>query len=88
MVEFDGDLGREHVYVRLECKSSAHGAHRNCRIFGMKFYIRDVLWLTVVVALLVPTYEFSDLAGKPDAGTLHVRFERGPQQTEPVRHRA
>jgi hypothetical protein len=54
----------------------------------MKFYIRDVLWLTVVVALLVPTYEFSDLAGKPDAGTLHVRFERGPQQTEPVRHRA
>jgi hypothetical protein len=26
--------------------------------------------------------------GKPDAGNLHVRFERGPQETEPVRHRA
>ena len=26
--------------------------------------------------------------GKPDAGKPHVRFERGPQETEPVRHRA
>jgi hypothetical protein len=26
--------------------------------------------------------------GKPDAGNPHVRFERGPQETEPVRHRA
>ena len=26
--------------------------------------------------------------GKPDAGNSHVRFERGPQETEPVRHRA
>ena len=26
--------------------------------------------------------------GKPDAGNLHVRFERGPQETEPERHRA
>jgi hypothetical protein len=25
---------------------------------------------------------------KPDAGNPHVRFERGPQETEPVRHRA
>ena len=26
--------------------------------------------------------------GKPGAGNPHVRFERGPQETEPVRHRA
>ena len=26
--------------------------------------------------------------GKPDAGNPHVRFERGPQETELVRHRA
>ena len=26
--------------------------------------------------------------GKPYAGNPHVRFERGPQETEPVRHRA
>ena len=26
--------------------------------------------------------------GKPDAGNSHVRFERGPQETEPERHRA
>ena len=25
---------------------------------------------------------------KPDAGNPHVRFDRGPQETEPVRHRA
>ena len=25
---------------------------------------------------------------EPDAGNSHVRFERGPQETEPVRHRA
>ncbi len=25
---------------------------------------------------------------KPDAGNPHVRFEWGPQETEPVRHRA
>ena len=25
---------------------------------------------------------------KPDAGNSHVRFERGPQETEPARHRA
>jgi hypothetical protein len=26
--------------------------------------------------------------GKPDAGNSHVRFEWGPQETEPSRHRA
>jgi len=26
--------------------------------------------------------------GKPYAGNPHVRFERGPQETEPARHRA
>jgi len=26
--------------------------------------------------------------GKPDAGNPHVRFERGPQETERWRHRA
>jgi len=26
--------------------------------------------------------------GKPYAGNPHVRFERGPQETEPSRHRA
>jgi hypothetical protein len=26
--------------------------------------------------------------GKPDAGNPHVRFERGPQETEPSGHRA
>ena len=26
--------------------------------------------------------------GKPDAGNSHVRFERGPQETEPLGHRA
>ena len=26
--------------------------------------------------------------GKPYAGNPHVRFDRGPQETEPVRHRA
>jgi hypothetical protein len=26
--------------------------------------------------------------GKPYAGKPHVRFERGPQETEPKRHRA
>ena len=26
--------------------------------------------------------------GKPYAGNSHVRFERGPQETEPPRHRA
>ena len=28
------------------------------------------------------------IIGKPDAGNPHVRFEWGPQETEPVRHRA
>ena len=26
--------------------------------------------------------------GKPDAGNPHVRFDRGPQETERARHRA
>jgi hypothetical protein len=28
------------------------------------------------------------IIGKPYAGNPHVRFERGPQETEPARHRA
>jgi len=31
---------------------------------------------------------FDQTIGKPDAGNPHVRFERGPQETEPARHRA
>ena len=28
------------------------------------------------------------IIGKPDAGNPHVRIDRGPQETEPARHRA
>ena len=31
---------------------------------------------------------FAQTIGKPYAGNPHVRFERGPQETEPARHRA
>ena len=39
-------------------------------------------------AILEARMSHEKTIGKPDAGNPHVRFERGPQETEPVRHRA
>ncbi len=43
-------------------------------------------WKRVVILEACMSHEKT--IGKPDAGNPHVRFERGPQETEPVRHRA
>ncbi len=40
------------------------------------------------VAILEACMPHEKTIGKPDAGNPHVRFERGPQETERVRHRA
>ena len=48
----------------------------------------DVLpeaWVTTTLEARMPDEK---TIGKPDAGNPHVRFERGPQETEPERHRA
>ena len=42
-------------------------------------------WVDCALAACTP---HEKTIGKPDAGNSHVRFERGPQETEPVRHRA
>ena len=50
---------------------------------------RDVpleAWLRY--AILEACMPHEKTIGKPDAGNPHVRFERGPQETEPTRHRA
>ena len=40
------------------------------------------------VSILEARMSHEKTIGKPDAGNPHVRFERGPQETEPERHRA
>ena len=40
------------------------------------------------VSILEARMPHDQTIGKPDAGNPHVRFERGPQETEPERHRA
>ena len=54
-----------------------------------EFWRSDVLleaWARL--AILGACMPHEKTIGKPDAGNPHVRFERGPQETEPVRHRA
>ena len=48
----------------------------------------DVLLEAWRVCILEARMPPEKTIGKPDAGNPHVRFERGPQETEPVRHRA
>jgi hypothetical protein len=48
----------------------------------------DVLLEARNVCILEACMPHEKTIGKPDAGNPHVRFERGPQETEPVRHRA
>ncbi len=48
----------------------------------------DVLLEAWSVCVLETRMPHAKTIGKPDAGNPHVRFERGPQETEPVRHRA
>jgi len=43
------------------------------------------VWISCDLAARTPPEK---TIGKPDAGNPHVRFERGSQETEPVRHRA
>ena len=45
-------------------------------------------WQTVSVRKRFAVLEARQTISKPDAGNPHVRFERGPQKTELVRHRA
>ena len=45
-------------------------------------------WRHGSVCILEACMPHEKTIGKPDAGNPHVRFERGPQETEPVRHRA
>jgi hypothetical protein len=51
---------------------------------GVTFCWRHGNLVVILEARLSP----EKTIGKPDAGNPHVRFERGPQETEPVRHRA
>ena len=46
----------------------------------------DRIWRSDV--LLEACMPHEKTIGKPDAGNPHVRFERGPQETERARHRA
>jgi hypothetical protein len=55
----------------------------------------DRIWRSDVLLEAVGRYDILEACmpnektiGKPDAGNPHVRFERGPQETEPARHRA
>jgi len=48
----------------------------------------DVLLEAWNVCILEARMPPEKTIGKPDAGNPHVRFERGPQETEPARHRA
>jgi hypothetical protein len=48
----------------------------------------DVLRVAWSAGTLEARMPHEKTIGKPDAGNPHVRFERGPQETEPVRHRA
>ena len=51
----------------------------------------DVLleaWKRVRYAIREPRLPHEKTIGKPYAGNPHVRFQRGPQETEPARHRA
>jgi hypothetical protein len=72
------------LYIAAKC-------HQQRRFHALYDRIRqsDVLletWKRVVI--LEARMPHEKTIGKPDAGNLHVRFERGPQETEPVRHRA
>jgi hypothetical protein len=48
----------------------------------------DVLREAWSACILEARMSHEKTIGKPDAGNPHVRFERGPQETEPERHRA
>jgi hypothetical protein len=48
----------------------------------------DVLLEAWDACILVARMPHEKTIGKPDAGNPHVRFERGPQETERRRHRA
>ncbi len=45
-------------------------------------------WRLANARILAARMPHEKTIGKPDAGNPHVRFERGPQETEPERHRA
>ena len=48
----------------------------------------DVLLEAWRLCILEACMPHEKTIGKPDAGNPHVRFDRGPQETEPERHRA
>jgi hypothetical protein len=52
---------------------------------GRRSDVLLVAWELIISEACMPREK---TIGKPYAGNPHVRFERGPQETEPMRHRA
>jgi hypothetical protein len=72
------------LYIAAKCNQE-----RRFHALYDRIWRSDVLleaWRRVVILEARMSHEKT--IGKPDAGNPHVRFERGPQETEPVRHRA
>jgi hypothetical protein len=72
------------LYIAAKCNQG-----RRFHALYDRIWRSDVLleaWRRVVI--LEACMSHAKTIGKPDAGNPHVRFESGPQETEPVRHRA
>jgi hypothetical protein len=70
------------LYIAVECHQSVIGMLYN-QPGGVTSRRRPAN-----VRILEARMPHEKTIGKPDAGNPHVRFERGPQETEPARHRA
>ncbi len=72
------------LYIAAKCNRE-----RRFHALPNRIWRSDVLleaWKSYVIPEARMPHEKT--IGKPDAGNPHVRFERGPQETEPERHRA
>ncbi len=71
------------LYIAAKCNQRSKGTKLYNQPGGVTFR-----WWLGILGISEARMSHVKTIGKPDAGNPHVRFERGPQETEPVRHRA
>jgi hypothetical protein len=70
------------------CTSPPNASRNRMLVLLLENQQSDDLLASRLVSTMDACTRLVKTIGKPDAGNPHVRFERGPQETEPVRNRA